>query len=76
MTATVRFQFEAGILAWRLIRDAANYGRALGLDVELHYSGWLQRSGWLVARGPEPEAHEFDRYLTRLAQIANRGVWA
>lgn len=48
-----RCQFEVGILAYGLIKQVANYGRALGLDVQVFDSGLLIKRGWLVASGEE-----------------------
>lgn len=62
-TGTLRWEFGAGLLAWSVIQDAANYGRAQGLRVDLHYSGRLFRHGWLVAEGGETPVRRLGRYL-------------
>lgn len=61
-TGTLRFEFNVGVAAWSYLRDAENYGRSLGLEVEVHYSGWLVRHGWFVARGDEPELNKLKWY--------------
>ena len=61
--AVLRLQFEYGPLVRSVFEDVVNYGRSLGLDVEVHQSGRWFRSGWIVARGPEDDVRQLDRYV-------------
>lgn len=67
-----RCQFEAGILAYGLIKQVANYGRALGLDVQLFDSGLLIKRGWLVASGEEHLLNLLDAAMDDLKEQAMR----
>ena len=55
MRDVLRAPVQVGLLAMPALNQLVNYGRSLGLDVDLHISGWLIRSGYVVASG-EPEA--------------------
>lgn len=61
--ATLRWRFQCGPLARSVVDDTINYGRSLGLDVEIHQSGRWWRSGWIVARGPEDDVRRLGRYI-------------
>lgn len=72
-TGTLRYEFQAGVLAFTYLRDAENYAKALGLDTDLYYSGWLIRHDWLVVRGQEPELRRLGRYLDAMQEAVGSG---
>lgn len=64
--AKLRWEFEAGCLAMSEINHIANYGRSLGLDVEIFASGRLVKRGWIVASGDNETVARYKAVLEEL----------
>jgi hypothetical protein len=65
----LELEFRVGVLAWAMVQDVVNYGRVLGLNVDVHYSGWLNRHGWIVARGGESAIRTLADYIVQTGKL-------
>lgn len=66
-TGTLRIPYVTTFGAHGTIKLIVAYGRSLGLQVDsYHDGGWIERRGWIVARGNEAPLRRLLRYFKAL----------